>query len=247
MRKAPELEVGRFVGTVLGRARIQLDELGGDVVESWRIRWQLRRLVKTVKKLERLRDRGIDLGSVSIKGVAPLVAEGLENPGAVALRAATRESGRPRELGHGLGDPQTVRIDYSADPSDAGPLLRAHVPLVLHGEAGRQISVAGLVDSGADRTCLPATVAEELGFDRSELHPIPLTGLTGDLPAFAAPAPIPAALLGQPTPHLLLTPLFVDDLTYPIWGSSDFLRGFERVSFDDRGVTLVLRQAADGA
>jgi hypothetical protein len=117
-------------------------------------------------------------------------------------------------------------------------------PILLLALVGprRRIPLAGVVDSGADRTLLPNSVAATLGFPEGDLIPTEEgSGGAGDIwfPTWELPYPIRAQVIASfPPPRgiemwgpeLDLTPEFAKD-TVALFGRADFFGAFV-VTFD---------------
>jgi hypothetical protein len=112
------------------------------------------------------------------------------------------------------------------------PILR----LALTGPS-TQFVLAGVVDSGADRTLLPTSVAATLGFPPTDLMPTPDgSGGAGDtwFPTWELPYPVPAQVMAPfPLPRgpklwgpeFELAPEFAKD-TVALFGRQDFFETF---------------------
>lgn len=122
----------------------------------------------------------------------------------------------------------------------ATPVLR----LVLTGPGGAR-GIAGVVDSGADRTLLPKRLAADLGVSSEDLEPTPEgSGGAGGawFPTWVIPYAIKAQVVVQfPAPRDVepwgptfdLTPEFAAD-TVPLFGRADFFEAFT-VTLDQPG------------
>jgi len=125
----------------------------------------------------------------------------------------------------------------------ATPILR----LALVGPGGSR-GIAGVVDSGADRTLLPKSLAGMLGVPDEDLQPTPEgSGGAGGawFPTWVIPYPIRAQVVVPfPEPRGLerwgpvmdLTPEFATD-TIPLFGREDFFETFT-VTLDQPGGML---------
>ncbi|MCP9490946.1 MAG: hypothetical protein MSC31_13905 [Solirubrobacteraceae bacterium MAG38_C4-C5] len=93
--------------------------------------------------------------------------------------------------------------------------------------------IVGLVDSGADRTCLPMGYATLIGYaaDQLELHQG--QGVGGSLSLWQAMTPATAVVAGLPHPEIELRPTFIEGGSTPLWGRADFFATFG-VCFDER-------------
>lgn len=125
----------------------------------------------------------------------------------------------------------------------ATPILR----LALIGPDGTR-GIAGVVDSGADRTLLPKSLAAELGISGEDLEPTPEgSGGAGGawFPTWVIPYSIKAQVIvpfPEPRglepwgPEMDLTPEFAAD-TIPLFGREDFFEAFT-VTLDQPGGKL---------
>jgi hypothetical protein len=115
--------------------------------------------------------------------------------------------------------------------------------LALRGPA-RTLAVAGVVDSGADRTLLPRSLALELGVRAEDFEPTPAgSGGAGGswFPTWTASHPLRARVVpfGEATrnepwgPEFELWPEYAAD-TIPLFGRADFFESFA-VTFDQPG------------
>jgi hypothetical protein len=105
--------------------------------------------------------------------------------------------------------------------------------------------IAGVVDSGADKTLLPKRLAAELGIPGGDLEPTPegSSGAGGAwFPTWEIPYPIKAQVIApfpEPRglepwgPEITLTPEFATD-TIPLFGRADFFEAFT-VTIDQPG------------
>lgn len=122
----------------------------------------------------------------------------------------------------------------------ATPILR----LALIGPGGTR-GIAGVVDSGADRTLLPKSLVANLGVPDEDLEPTPEgSGGAGGawFPTWVIPYPIKARIVvpfPEPRgleswgPEMELTPEFATD-TIPLFGREDFFEVFT-VTLDQPG------------
>ena len=113
--------------------------------------------------------------------------------------------------------------------------------LALLGPAGTR-GIAGVVDSGADRTLLPRSLAVELGIPADDFEPTPEgSGGAGAawFPTWTSPHAIKARVIvpfdeprgAEPWgPEVELIPEYAED-TIPLFGRADLFDSF-RVTFD---------------
>lgn len=102
-------------------------------------------------------------------------------------------------------------------------------------------AVSGVVDSGADRTLLPKSLAERLGIPPDDLEPTGGSEGAGSVrfPTWETPYTIKARVIvpfAQPRgpepwgPWIEMSPEFAEE-TIPMFGRADFFRAF-MVTFD---------------
>lgn len=121
--------------------------------------------------------------------------------------------------------------------------MRPYLTVRLSGIQGRDVTAVGLVDSGADVTCLPMVMAALLGFRRSDLEPVAIQQLGGGQHAWRAMTPIRAQLVGAPATAIELTPIFAEGSRRSLWGRDDFFRAFEEICFHEQDWTMTLAAA----
>lgn len=114
------------------------------------------------------------------------------------------------------------------------------VNLALHGSSGLPVLIGGIVDSGADRTLLPKSLAAALGIENDALiataHGSIGAGGTS-FPTWDTAETIEAQVVAFPEageqhlwgPVFELAPLFAEDTT-PLFGRADFFKVFD-ISF----------------
>jgi hypothetical protein len=122
-----------------------------------------------------------------------------------------------------------LTLAYS-NPYSTGyrPYLALHVT-----GPGASGAIVGLVDSGADRTCLPMGYATLMGYAADQLVLHQGQGVGGSLSLWEATTPATAIVAGLPHPEIELHPTFVEGGSTPLWGRGDFFATFG-VSFDER-------------
>jgi hypothetical protein len=120
------------------------------------------------------------------------------------------------------------------------------ITLALKGPGGTT-AIAGVVDSGADKTLLPKRFAAKLGIPDEHLEPTEGSDGAGDawFPTWEIPYPIEARIVvpfAQPRgpelwgPPIALTPEFATE-TLPLFGRADFFEVFT-VTIDQPGGQL---------
>jgi hypothetical protein len=129
-------------------------------------------------------------------------------------------------------------VPYSEAQSENEP-QRPFLTLHLTGPNGHGEALPGLVDSGADFSCLPTSTARLLGYTRKTLRERDIRQIDGVVEALQATVPITAYVLGLSSMTFELMPLFIRDCQ-PLWGRSDFFRAFRSVAFDEGTPQLVL-------
>lgn len=128
--------------------------------------------------------------------------------------------------------------------SDAfGHGMRPYLTVRLSGVAGHEFDAVGLVDSGADTTCLPMLTVPLLGFGRKHLEPVTIQQLGRDLDAWQAVTPVRARLVAPEGHEFELMPVFVPGSTRTLWGRDDFFRSFERICFHELDWAMTLAAA----
>lgn len=116
---------------------------------------------------------------------------------------------------------------------------RPYLSVRLAGPGGASLGAIGIVDSGADVTCLPLLTSVLLGLEKEDLEPSRVQQLGGAKPAFQARLPIRARLDGVPDFEFELRPVFCEG-HQGLWGRQDFFRAFEAISFDEAAQKFVL-------
>lgn len=125
----------------------------------------------------------------------------------------------------------TYELPYR-DPYRIGaarPYLSVHVT----GRGGASQNIPGLLDSGADVTCLPHYYIKLLGFSLDELTRTEGHQASGMMPMWTLrEGACEARVVGLDSPVFALQPSFVEGNVTPLWGRGDFFRVFA-VSFDE--------------
>lgn len=122
----------------------------------------------------------------------------------------------------------TYPVDYSSIGGHKRPYLEVH----LTGPDGVAQPIIGVVDSGADYTCLPYEMLRLLGYEgRSMLRESGISQVSGALDALQSTVPIGACVAGLPEKRFELFPVFVQGARNVLWGRADFFKAFESVGF----------------
>ena len=111
------------------------------------------------------------------------------------------------------------------------------IPLVLHGPKNR-INHVGLVDSGADSSLLPVSIAAFLGIDLSTCQEEPMMGAGGQSRRWSYLPGITAELRAM-SKRFPLNISFAEHVPIMLLGRSDFFATF-RVTVDERAETVKL-------
>jgi hypothetical protein len=101
--------------------------------------------------------------------------------------------------------------------------------LVLHvaGVDGRSGLIPGLIDSGADRTVLPAGYASLMGYSAQDLTSVRGTQVGGSVTLWNANKPSKAFVPEIPQVVFDITPSFVHGCQTALWGRLDLMRQFD--------------------
>lgn len=119
-----------------------------------------------------------------------------------------------------------LELEYSPGPDD---VLRPYLWLVLVGPNGSEVLLQGLIDSGADYSCVPLEYAARLGYAPAEGSFGEGTQLRGTIDFWRARDPLHAYLPGDRTMTFELYPHFVDGAEVTLWGRLDFMGTWEVV------------------
>jgi hypothetical protein len=122
-------------------------------------------------------------------------------------------------------------IKYRPGPDNQ---LRPYLWLHLTGLNGRSGDVVGLIDTGADRTSLPADYASLMGYAAGDLQPVQVSQVQGTTNAWLAKRPVGAFVVGAPQITFPIEPLFVDGSLSVLWGRADLLSVFDLHLFEHR-------------
>lgn len=108
-------------------------------------------------------------------------------------------------------------------------MARPFLWLDLVGPNG-SVRTQGIVDSGADFSCLPYGYASLLGYQPADLTELQGTQVQGAMTLYRAATPIRALLPGDmPRNTFELHPNFVENADMILWGRLDFFRVFSVV------------------
>lgn len=121
-----------------------------------------------------------------------------------------------------------------------GRTRRPYLPLTLEGLRGTGlVSVAGLVDTGADKSVLPMDFVEMLGYREQDLRRANVDQLQGSVSGLAARKPCIAFVKGVEEVKFEMKPLFVDG-PHVLWGRGDLMKTYE-VCVSEKKKELTLR------
>jgi hypothetical protein len=121
--------------------------------------------------------------------------------------------------------------------------------LRIQAKGGPQVDLGGIVDSGAGRTVLSIEDAEELGLRGGDLHEAGEVVVADGsaVSCFAPPVPIRARVIDTVSseddpdpwgPIFDLDVVFLEHVTSPLWGQSDF---FDTFGVDFQRPEFILR------
>ena len=118
------------------------------------------------------------------------------------------------------------------------PGVRPYLYLHVVGLSGASGDIPGIIDSGADTTCLPQGFAPLLGYEASDLEHQQGSQVGGALDMFLARKPVRAAIVDLEICEIDLWPTFVDG-DQVLWGRRDFFMAVN-VTFFERQQSLSL-------
>jgi hypothetical protein len=128
------------------------------------------------------------------------------------------------ETGTPSGDPSfRARLPYT---SGADGLLRPYVVLDVHGPNQSDVRLRGLIDTGADRTSMPASFISLFGYAEDHLLPQIVSLQSGTRRVLSAHIPLRATVVGEPDAAFELMPIFLEDLPEVLLGRDDFMNAF---------------------
>jgi hypothetical protein len=121
-------------------------------------------------------------------------------------------------------------------------LARPFLWLDLTGPGG-SVRTQGIIDSGADFSCLPYGYAELLGYGAADLAPFQGSQVQGEMTFYRANVTTRALLPGDTADRAFdLAPNFVKNAEMILWGRLDFFRAWG-IAFDERGQRFTLVRA----
>jgi hypothetical protein len=135
--------------------------------------------------------------------------------------------------------PGELRARYQPARPDE-ETVRPYLTVHLRGPNGSSQNLRGLVDSGADFTCLPLSIARSLGYSRDHLQGRTINQVAASVLAWQAIEPLRAFALGLPDVEFELLPVFIEQ-SQALWGRADFFAAFDRVAFEDETLVLTPR------
>lgn len=105
---------------------------------------------------------------------------------------------------------------------------RPYITVKLLGPNGEAVTTPGLVDTGADFSVLPVSIAGELGIPFQALRPIPVSHAAGRALFHQATEPLDAVLMGSSV-SFSLEPMYavIDDVDAPAQWGRDFFRHWD--------------------
>ena len=104
---------------------------------------------------------------------------------------------------------------------------RPYLVLTVTGPTGKQGPIAGLIDSGADGTVLPAGYAPLMGYTAGDLKAEQGTQVGGSVTVYRANVSSQAFVPEIPGRVFDLNPCFVQGCQTPLWGRSCLMRHFD--------------------
>lgn len=116
------------------------------------------------------------------------------------------------------------------------PYLFVHVT----GPRGHARMIPGLIDSGADRTVLPAGFAPLLGYGRSDLVHVEGSHVAGSMSMSEASRPSTAYVPELPDHPFEMNPFFVQGCQQALWGRADLMLRFDVTISESRQEALLL-------
>ncbi|MHB1860334.1 MAG: hypothetical protein ACYCUM_09530 [Solirubrobacteraceae bacterium] len=117
----------------------------------------------------------------------------------------------------------------------ARPYLFVHVV----GPLGQSRMIPGLIDSGADRSVLPAGFAPLLGYTRTDLVRVEGTQAAGSISMLQALTPSTAHVPELPSLVFEISPFFVNGCQQALWGRADLMRRFDVTISESRQLALL--------
>jgi hypothetical protein len=127
-------------------------------------------------------------------------------------------------------------LRYS-DPFGSG--ARPYLALHVTGPSGANGPIVGLLDSGADSTCLPFGYASLMGYQAGDLERLTGMSASGAMDTWRAKKPASAVVVGMSAPTFEINPLFLPNSPNALWGRADLFRVFV-VAFDEPNQTFTI-------
>lgn len=124
--------------------------------------------------------------------------------------------------------PDVLPLAYS-DPFATGT-LRTYLAVHLVGPNGAEGDVLGIVDSGADSTCLPRDFAALMGYAAGDLEEKPMVQAGGATTCWVPKQPSTAWVVGLEDRPFSFEPTFMDGALSVLWGRADLFQEFGIVS-----------------
>jgi hypothetical protein len=94
--------------------------------------------------------------------------------------------------------------------------------------------VEGLIDTGLDRTVLPLGYADLLGHRREAMARGEAQQAQGRLTIWSSTAPTKASLSNRLPEPFDLRPMFVEGISYVLWGRRDFMLAWDVLVSESR-------------
>lgn len=114
---------------------------------------------------------------------------------------------------------QPVEVAYSDPYSEGEP--RPYLLLHVRALAGPGGNIWGLLDTGADVTCLPFAYAALIGYQANQLESTMSGSASGPMSTWSPLEPVQAELVGGTGRGFELWPSFAEGLDVPLWGRRD--------------------------
>jgi hypothetical protein len=118
--------------------------------------------------------------------------------------------------------------------------VRPYLFVQVVGPRGHARMIPGLIDSGADRTVLPAGFAPLLGYSRTELVRVEGSHVAGRMSMSEAARPSTAHVPELPGYSFEMSPFFVHGCQQALWGRADLMLHFDVTISESRQEALLL-------
>lgn len=105
--------------------------------------------------------------------------------------------------------------------------LRPFLILTVTGPRGAKGPIAGLIDTGADGTVLPAGYAPLMGYSPEDIAAQQGAGVGGSVTMHQATKPSKAAIPEIPGFEFEIHPCFVEGSQIALWGRKDLMQHFD--------------------